>query len=63
MFAVMGIRYTKKEERLNAWSHAAGVVLGLVAGTALMRRSVVCCDGWAVAGVALYLFGMLSSYV
>ena len=26
------IRYTKKEELWNTWSHAAGIVLGVVVG-------------------------------
>lgn len=58
----MSIRYTKNEERLNAWSHAAGIVLGVAAGVVFL---VICSRGhypWARVGVGLYLFGMLGSY-
>ena len=47
----------------NAWSHAGGVVLGVVMGVLFM---VWCFRGdneWARVGVILYLFGMLGSYV
>lgn len=59
----MAIRYTKNEERLNAWSHAAGIALGVAAGILFL---VICARGdnpWARAGVWLYLFGMLGSYI
>lgn len=56
------IRYTRKEELWNAWSHAAGIIIGAVVAVAFL----VVCSGadndWARAGVILYLFGMLGSY-
>jgi hemolysin III len=56
------IRYTKREEQWNAWSHAAGIALGAVFGTILIILAVP--NGVrADVGVALYLFGMLSSYI
>ena len=58
----MAIRYTKREEQWNAWSHAAGIVLGVVVGVALVIVAVPR-GSWADVGVALYLFGMLASYV
>ena len=58
----MAIRYTKREEQWNAWSHAAGIALGAVLGTVLVVLAVP--NGpWADVGVALYLFGMLASYI
>lgn len=59
----MSIHYTRKEELWNSWSHAAGIVLGVVVGILFL---VICYQGhnpWARAGVLLYLFGMLGSYV
>ena len=56
------IRYTRKEELWNTWSHAAGILLGVVVGILFL---VICYRGdnsWARAGVILYLFGMLGSY-
>ena len=57
------IRYTRKEENINTWSHAAGIVLGGVVGVIFL---VICAGkgyGWARAGVILYLFGMMGSYI
>jgi len=59
----MAIFYTKKEELLNAWSHGAGVVMGIVVGTLMLVWCGTHQGGWASFGVSLYLFGMLSSYV
>lgn len=59
---VMSIKYTKKEELWNAWSHAGGILLGVVIGIIFL---VICSDYdhfWAGLGVSLYLFGMLGSY-
>jgi len=58
----MPIRYTKREELWNAWSHAAGIALGAVLGTILIVLAVPH-GAWADFGVALYLFGMLASYI
>ena len=57
------IRYTKTEELINTWSHAAGIALGVVVGVIFL---VICFKGdnsWASVGVILYLVGMLGSYV
>lgn len=59
----MAIFYTHKEELWNTWSHAAGIMLGVAVGIIFL---VICAggeNGWARAGVILYLFGMLGSYV
>lgn len=59
----MSIHYTHTEEVWNSWSHAAGILLGLAVGTLFL---IVCYRGdnpWARAGVILYLFGMLGSYI
>ena len=58
----MPIRYTKREELWNAWSHAAGIALGAVLGTILIVLALPH-GAWANFGVALYLFGMLASYI
>lgn len=58
----MGIRYTKREEQWNAWSHAVGILLGLAAGYIFMSVCSGGDDPWARAGVSLYLVGMICSY-
>ncbi len=59
----MAIIYTKREELLNAWSHGAGILMGVVVGTLMLVWCALHADGWASFGVSLYLFGMLASYV
>lgn len=59
----MAIRYTKREEQWNAWSHAVGIALGVVIGIVFLAMAVRRDSNWAALGVALYLFGMLASYV
>ena len=59
----MAIRYTRNEERWNAGSHAAGVVGGIVVGVFLVLLASRYGSGWAELGVALYLAGMLGSYI
>lgn len=57
-------RYTKGEELANAISHGAGAMLGIVAGYFLLVKAAAGNDPhWAVACVAVYLAGMLSSYI
>ena len=61
----MSIRYTKKEEIWNTWSHAGGAVMAGAVGIAFI---IVVCLGnmdrmWAGIGVGLYLLGMTGSYL
>ena len=59
----MKIHFSHKEELWNSWSHAAGIMLGVVVGTVFIIWCARHEDGWATFGVALYLFGMLMSYI
>lgn len=59
----MSIHYTKREETINWTSHAAGILLGCVFGVVFVLLCVRSGSGWMHAGVWLYLFGMLSSYI
>ena len=59
----MAIRYTHKEELLNSWSHAGGIVMGVAFGVIFLVMSFKGDNPWARLGVCLYLFGMLGSYV
>ncbi|MEG2127106.1 MAG: hemolysin III family protein [Bacteroides sp.] len=56
--------YTHGEELANTLSHGAGILLGVAAGILLLQKAASSYDPrWAVACVAVYLAGMLSSYV
>jgi len=57
------IFYNHKEELWNSWSHGGGILLGVVFGTIFLYWCFTAKDGWATAGVILYLFGMLMSYI
>lgn len=57
------INYSHREELWNSWSHACGIVLGVVVGAVFLVWCFRYHNGWATFGVSLYLFGMLSSYI
>lgn len=57
------IFFNHKEELWNSWSHAAGIVLGVVFGVIFLYWCFTSRNGWATAGVILYLVGMLMSYI
>jgi len=59
----MSIHYTVKEERINTWSHAAGILLGVVFGIIFLVYCFRGHNSWAGIGVILYLAGMLGSYI
>ncbi len=57
------IHYTKNEEIANTLSHAAGIVLGIVAGYILLEKAGRSGSYWETGSVIAYLFGMLASYI
>ncbi len=57
------IRYTHKEEIWNTFSHAGGILLGVVIGIIFLVMTIGADSSWASIGVGLYLFGMLGSYI
>ena len=57
------LHFSHKEEIWNASSHGAGVALGVAFGVVFLVWCFQSGDGWATAGVILYLFGMLCSYI
>ncbi len=58
----MKIHFSHREELWNSWSHAGGIALGVAFGIVFLVWSFESHNGWATAGVILYLFGMLCSY-
>lgn len=57
------IRYTHREEIWNTFSHAGGILLGVVIGIIFLVMTIGNHSSWASLGVSLYLFGMLGSYI
>ena len=58
----MKIHFSHREELWNSWSHAGGITLGVAFGIVFLVWCFESHNGWATAGVILYLFGMLCSY-
>ena len=58
----MKIHFSHREELWNSWSHAGGIALGVAFGIVFLVWCFESHNGWATAGVVLYLFGMLCSY-
>ena len=58
----MKIHFSPREELWNSWSHAGGIALGVAFGIVFPVWCFESHNGWATAGVILYLFGMLCSY-
>lgn len=56
-------KYSDQEEIANSISHALGILLGIVAGYILLQKAFALHDTIVVVAVAVYLFGMLSSYI
>lgn len=56
-------RYTKGEEIANASSHGLGILLGIIVGVFLMRGAFETNNRWIMVSFAIYLLGMLSSYI
>ena len=53
--------FSHKEELWNAWSHAAGIILGVVVGILFLFYCIRSPNGRATFAVILYLSGMLMS--
>jgi len=62
-FHTMDVNYTREEEKANALSHGLGILIGILGGGYLLYVAIKSGNTWAIGGMLLYLFGMLSSYV
>lgn len=56
-------RYTRGEEIANATSHGLGIILGITVGVFLMNSANRTNNPWVMVSFAIYLLGMLSSYI
>lgn len=49
------IHFNHKEELWNSWSHAGGILLGVIVGIIFLYWCFTQHNGWATAGIILYL--------
>lgn len=52
--------YTRREEKANYLTHAAGILMAVVATVFLLRRAILADNGWSVLAYAIFGFGMLA---
>lgn len=57
-----GLFYSRREEIINALSHALGIFLGIGAGTVFLVKCFEAHNNLAAFSIFLYIFGMCSSY-
>lgn len=56
-------RYSAKEERANIWTHAIGVVFGLIAGTFLIQKTIASHNSWAIISDVVFVIFMTAMYL
>ena len=56
-------RYSVREEKANTYTHAVGIVFGLIAGSLLIQKSVSSHDSWAMVSYSVYALFMTLSYL
>lgn len=56
------MRYSAKEEKANTYTHAAGIVLGIIAGFLLIHKSIGSNNYWAIVSYTVYSVFMVLSY-
>jgi len=56
-------RYSAKEEKANTYTHAIGIIFGLIAGSILIQKSVSSQNNWAIISYSVYALFMSLSYL
>lgn len=56
-------RYSAKEERANTFTHAIGIIFGIIAGSFLIQKAINSSNTWAIISVSVYVLFMTFSYV
>ena len=57
------MRYSRKEERYNTYTHAVGIVFGIVAGTFLILKAIHSHNPWAILSDSIFVIFMISMYL
>ena len=56
-------RYSAKEEKANTYTHAVGIVFGLIAGSLLIQKAILFHDNWTIVSYSVYALFMTLSYL
>jgi len=57
------LRYSVKEEKANTYTHAIGIIFGLIVGTLLIQKSITSQNNWAIVSYSIYVIFMTLSYL
>lgn len=55
-------RYSAKEEIANTYSHAIGIIFGLVAGFFLINKAIASGNNWAIVSDVVFILFMITMY-
>ena len=56
------MRYSRKEERYNTYSHAIGIGFGVIAGAFLIHKAIISHNPWAIASEIIFVISMILMY-
>jgi len=57
------VRYSVNEEKANTYTHAIGILFGVIAGFVLIQKAIATQNNWAIASYAIYAIFMTLSYL
>ena len=55
-------RYSAKEERANTYTHAIGILFGLVAGFFLIQKAFISGNTWAIVSDVVFIIFLITMY-
>jgi len=56
------MRYSRKEERYNTYSHAIGIGFGVIAGAFLIHKAIISHNPWAISSEIIFVISMILMY-
>jgi len=56
------MRYSAKEERANAYTHAIGIAFGILAGAFLIHKAINSSNGWGIFSEVVFIIFMIGMY-
>ena len=56
------MRYSAKEERANTYTHAIGIIFGIIAGIFLIQKAFTSGNNWAIVSDVVFIIFMITMY-